>query len=84
MLSTIDSFFCKRRFVGDCQIHLACLLFVEDKGLELIRKNLYKNFILHLNNLYDFGLLNASTLHDIVKKLQLKTNSLKYFNGISL
>ena len=63
------------RFVGDCQIHLASLMFVEDKGLELIRKNLYKNFILHLNNLYDFGLLNASSFVDIVKKLDQKLKS---------
>ena len=63
------------RFVGDCQIHLACLMFVEDKGLELIHKNLYKNFILHLNNLYDFGLLNASHFVDVVKKLDQKVKN---------
>ncbi|CAG2101578.1 unnamed protein product [Medioppia subpectinata] len=64
------------RFVGDCQIQLACDMFVKEKGEELFAKNLYKNFILHLNNLYDFGLLNASSFVDIIKNLNQKQKCL--------
>ncbi|CAG2162128.1 unnamed protein product [Oppiella nova] len=59
-------------FVGDCQIQLACTMFVEQKGDELIAKNLYKNFVLHLNNLCDFGILNAASFAEIVKTLNQK------------
>lgn len=57
-------------YVGDCQIPLACEKFVEYQGKELIRKNLYRNFILHLTSLYDFGLLPPQGLFNVVKKLQ--------------
>lgn len=56
-------------FVGDCQIPLACSKFVEGYGKEIFRKNLYKNFILHLNNLYDFGVLPATSMRQIIKQL---------------
>jgi len=47
-------------------------MFVEEKGIELITKNLYKNLILHLCNLSDFGLLNASALVEIVEQFDEK------------
>ncbi|XP_054155235.1 polycomb protein suz12-A-like [Oppia nitens] len=66
----------KYGFVGDCQIPLACNMFVDEKATELVERNLYMNFILHLNNLYDFGLLSQTNLWDSVRKLhQLIKNS---------
>jgi polycomb protein SUZ12 len=63
-------------YVGDCQIPLACEKFVEYQGKELIRKNLYRNFILHLTNLFDFGLLSPQALYKTVQLLhtQMKEN----------
>jgi len=63
-------------YVGDCQIPLACDKFVEYQGKELIRKNLYRNFILHLTNLFDFGLLSPLAFYKTVQLLhvQMKEN----------
>lgn len=61
----------KYGFVGDCQIALACNMFVEQKGRELIRRNLYRNFVLHMCNLLDFGLVSASVVYTTVRRLQM-------------
>lgn len=57
-------------YVGDIQIPLACDMFVNIRGRELLSKNLYKNFIMHMCNLYDFGLIPADVHLKIVEKLQ--------------
>lgn len=57
------------RFVGDCQIPLACKMFLDSKGHELIAKNLYRNFVLHMCSLFDFGLVSPVTLYNIVDRL---------------
>nr|CAH7754506.1 unnamed protein product [Callosobruchus chinensis] len=57
-------------FVGDCQIPVACQTFVQDKGKELLMKNLYKNFVIHMCSLFDFGLVSAVCLYTIIQKLQ--------------
>ncbi|KAJ8687893.1 hypothetical protein QAD02_023688 [Eretmocerus hayati] len=60
----------KHGYVGDCQIPLACQMFLESKGKELLMKNLYRNFILHMNNLFDFGLVSPVVLYQTIQKLQ--------------
>ncbi|XP_030760874.1 polycomb protein suz12 [Sitophilus oryzae] len=60
----------KHGFVGDCQIPLACQMFVQQKGEELLLKNLYRNFVLHLTSLFDFGLISAVCLYTTLQKLQ--------------
>lgn len=60
----------KYGFVGDCQIPLACAMFVEHKGKELLLKNLYRNFVVHMCSLFDFGLVSAVCLYNTLKKLQ--------------
>ncbi|KAL1517773.1 hypothetical protein ABEB36_001496 [Hypothenemus hampei] len=70
----------KYGFVGDCQIPLACQMFVQQKGKELLLKNLYRNFVLHLTSLFDFGLISAVCLYTTLQKLQLmvgETNALR-------
>ena len=44
-------------FVGDCQIPLAIKMFIEEHGEELMSKGLYKNYLLHISNLFEFGVL---------------------------
>lgn len=61
----------KYGFVGDCQIALACNMFVEQKGRELIQRKLYRNFVLHMCNLLDFGLVSASVVYTTVRRLQM-------------
>lgn len=60
----------KYGFVGDCQIPLACQMFVQHKGKELLLKNLYKNFAIHMCSLFDFGLVSAVCLYTTIQKLQ--------------
>ncbi|KAK9885895.1 hypothetical protein WA026_013769 [Henosepilachna vigintioctopunctata] len=60
----------KYGFVGNCQIPLACQMFVQQKGKELLLRNLYKNFVVHMSNLFDFGLLSAVCLYTTIQKLQ--------------
>uniref|UniRef100_A0A8D9AQJ6 Polycomb protein Su(Z)12 n=1 Tax=Cacopsylla melanoneura TaxID=428564 RepID=A0A8D9AQJ6_9HEMI len=57
-------------FVGDCQIPLACSMFLESNGKELLRRNLYRNFVLHLCNMFDFGLLSGLAVYTTLQKLQ--------------
>lgn len=58
------------RFVGDCQIPLALSMFVESKGRDILRKNLYRNFMLHLCNLCDLRLISPVTFYTTIQKLQ--------------
>lgn len=60
----------KNGFVGDCQIPLACSVFVQNKGKELLLKNLYRNFVVHMCSLFDFGLVSAVCLYNTIQKLQ--------------
>ncbi|XP_014260989.1 polycomb protein suz12 isoform X2 [Cimex lectularius] len=57
-------------FVGDCQVPLACTTFLQQKGKELLKKNLYRNFVLHMCSLFDFGLVSPVTLFMIMQKVQ--------------
>uniref|UniRef100_A0A336L0Z7 CSON001913 protein n=1 Tax=Culicoides sonorensis TaxID=179676 RepID=A0A336L0Z7_CULSO len=57
-------------YVGDCQIPIACDMFVEHKGKELLEKNVYKNFILHMCSLFDFGLISPENFYTTVQKIQ--------------
>ncbi|XP_029845794.2 polycomb protein suz12 isoform X2 [Ixodes scapularis] len=61
----------KHGFVGDCQIALACNLFVEQQGEVLMQRNLYRNFVLHMCNLLDFGLVSTSVVYTTVRRLQM-------------
>jgi hypothetical protein len=45
------------------------MMFLKTKGEELLRKNLYRNFVLHVCNLFDFGLISASTLYTIIRQV---------------
>lgn len=60
----------KHGYVGDCQIPLACQMFLENKGKELLMKNLYRNFVLHMCSLFDFGLISPVILYQTIQKLQ--------------
>lgn len=57
-------------FVGDCQTALACEMFVEQHGREVLAKNLYRNFVVHLCSLYDYGLVSSEAFHKVVQRLQ--------------
>ncbi|RWS10099.1 Polycomb protein suz12-B-like protein [Dinothrombium tinctorium] len=58
----------KHGFVGDCQIPLALQKFVDNNWRDIVNKNLYKNFIAHLSNLFDYGLLSATTMRSTIRR----------------
>lgn len=61
-------------YVGDCQLQLACDMFLDQRGRELLKKNLYRNFILHMCSLFDYGLISSEVLNKTVQKLQVQLN----------
>lgn len=61
-------------FVGDCQTALACEMFVELRGCEMLSKNLYRNFVVHMCSLFDYGLVSSEAFHKVVQKLQRSLN----------
>lgn len=48
----------------------ACMMFVEKRGVDIWIKGLFANFLLHLVNLYDYGLLDGSQKLQVIRKLQ--------------
>ena len=57
----------RRRFVGWVHVPLACELFIKENWQEIVKRNIYMNFILHLNNLFDYQLLSSDTLRSLIK-----------------
>lgn len=45
-------------------------MFIDLRGRDLLAKNLYRNFVAHLCNLSDYGLVSAEAHFKIVQKLQ--------------
>lgn len=62
------------RFVGDCQISLACDLFLVEKGKELFEKKLFRNYVVHLNSLFNYGLISPSTIDENIQKMIVSTS----------
>lgn len=58
------------QYKGDNMMKKACLDFVDKEGQQILAKNLFKNFTLHLVNLYDFGLLASADVYECVRKLR--------------
>lgn len=57
----------KNGYVGDCQLPIACAMFITAKGKEIIEKNLYRNFVLHLCSLFDYGLISPDIINSAFK-----------------
>ena len=66
-------------FVADSQVYSACELFISEQTPNLVKLNLFNNFLLHLANLHDYGLLKPQEILNLVdmlhenKKLCLKS-----------
>jgi len=57
-------------FVGDCQMPQALTMFLDSRGKDIIQKNLFRNFCLHLVNLFEFGVIGPAHVFTAVSKLQ--------------
>lgn len=51
-------------------MHQAIMLFTENRGAHIIRRNLCRNFLLHLVNMHDFNLVNTATIDRAMARLQ--------------
>lgn len=60
----------KSNIVGDKHIPLACEIFIEKYGQDLWNQKLYRNFLLHLCNLFDAGLLTRKNVQNLTIKMQ--------------
>nr|XP_040233024.2 polycomb protein suz12-B isoform X1 [Anopheles coluzzii] len=60
----------KYGYSGDCQIPIALEMFIDLRGRELMARNLYRNFVLHMCSLFDFGLVSADVMQRIIRKLR--------------
>ena len=49
---------------------LALKMFIEEKGEELLDKKLYWNFVLHLCNMFEFGVLSPGHVFTAISRLQ--------------
>lgn len=55
----------------------ALSLFVEEYGTSLLQQNLVRNFLLHVINLYDFGLVRPEVVYRTVMHLLTLRNKLE-------
>ncbi|XP_051562945.1 polycomb protein suz12-B isoform X1 [Myxocyprinus asiaticus] len=60
----------KNGFIADNQMTQASMLFVENFGPHIIRRNLCRNFLLHLVNLHDFNLVTIATIDRAVVRMK--------------
>lgn len=63
-------FVLKHAFVGDTQIPAAVVAFVETHGDFIIENHLYRNCVIHLSNLFDYGLISAKDHFKAIKVLR--------------
>lgn len=46
------------------------MLFVENLGAHIIRRNLCRNFLLHLVSMHDFNLVSTATIDEVMASLR--------------
>jgi len=63
-------------FVGDCQMPQALSMFLDSRGQDIIQKNLFRNFALHLINLFEFGVIGPAHVFTSISKLEGLVRSL--------
>jgi len=70
-------------FVGDCQMPQALLMFLDHRGQDIIQKNLFRNFCLHLVNLFEFGVIGPAHVFTAISKMQGMVRSLGLKHDLS-
>merc|ERR1719464_419457 len=70
-------------FVGDCQMPKALSMFIDIRGQDIVQKNLFRNFSLHLVNLFEFGVIGPSHVFTAISRLQTLVRNLGLHHDIS-
>lgn len=60
----------KNGFIADNQMNQAIMLFVENCGPHIARRNLWRNFLLHLVSMHDFNLVTTATIDRAMIRLR--------------
>uniref|UniRef100_A0A8D0DGT7 SUZ12 polycomb repressive complex 2 subunit b n=1 Tax=Sander lucioperca TaxID=283035 RepID=A0A8D0DGT7_SANLU len=60
----------KYGFIADNQMNQAIMLFAENTGAHIIRRNLCRNFLLHLVSMHDFNLVSTATIDRAMARLR--------------
>ncbi|XP_076871558.1 polycomb protein suz12-B [Brachyhypopomus gauderio] len=60
----------KHGFIADNQMSQAVMLFVENSGPHVARRNLCRNFLLHLVSMHDFNLVTTATIDRAMVRLK--------------
>uniref|UniRef100_A0A4W4EJU4 Uncharacterized protein n=1 Tax=Electrophorus electricus TaxID=8005 RepID=A0A4W4EJU4_ELEEL len=60
----------KHGFIADNQMSQAVMLFVENCGPHITRRNLCRNFLLHLVSMHDFNLVTTATIDRAMVRLR--------------
>uniref|UniRef100_A0A3Q4GSF2 SUZ12 polycomb repressive complex 2 subunit a n=1 Tax=Neolamprologus brichardi TaxID=32507 RepID=A0A3Q4GSF2_NEOBR len=61
----------KHGFIADNQMNEACLLFAEHHAAVIVKRNLCRNFLLHLISMHDFNLISTLTINQAMARLCL-------------
>ncbi|XP_030591013.1 polycomb protein suz12-B-like isoform X1 [Archocentrus centrarchus] len=61
----------KYGFIADNQMNEACLLFAEHHAAFIVKRNLCRNFLLHLISMHDFNLIGTLTIDQAMARLRL-------------
>lgn len=54
-------------YVSDLQVFNACKVFITEQMKHLIELDLFNNFLLHLANLHDYGLLKPEEILELIE-----------------
>ena len=57
-------------FAGDCQMSQALQMFIQEKGMEILERNLYRHFVLHVSSLFEFGIIDPGQVLDAISQMQ--------------
>lgn len=57
-------------FIADNQMNQAIMLFMDNSGAHIIRRNLCRNFLLHLVSMHDFNLVSTATIDRAMVRLR--------------
>lgn len=57
---------------GDVMMVQILEKFIDERGTQIWKYNLYKNFLLHLTNFYEFGILDQVTILQMIRRLQMQ------------
>uniref|UniRef100_G3Q713 SUZ12 polycomb repressive complex 2 subunit b n=1 Tax=Gasterosteus aculeatus aculeatus TaxID=481459 RepID=G3Q713_GASAC len=60
----------KYGFIADNQMNQAIMLFAENVGAHIVRRNLCRNFLLHLVSMHDFNLVSTATIDRAMARLR--------------